>query len=114
MAETEAKANAAQGEFVDVGAAIQTADETCTQAKKLDHQASIAERDANVRIGGGFGRAASLRTKEMLILDDAIKAIIAIGVTDDIKEAILKSARAFRKLNGRLPAGISIELNRTL
>lgn len=114
QAETEARENAAQGEFVDVGAAIQAADETFAVAKKLDHQASIAERDANVRIGGGFGRVASLRTKETLILDDALKAIIAIGVTDDIKEAILKSARAFRKLHGHLPAGISLEQNRTL
>lgn len=114
QAETEAKENAAQGEFVDVGAAIQAADETFTEAKKLDHQAVIAERDANVRIGCGFGRVASLRTKETLVLEDALKAIVAIGVTDDIRDAILKSARAYRKLNGCLPAGIAIEQTRTL
>jgi hypothetical protein len=113
-AENEARENAAQGEFVDIGAAMETADAAFSQAKTLDHQASIAERDAHVRIGGGFGRVATLRSKETLILDDAVKALISIGVTGDIREALLKGARAFRKLHGKLPAGISSDQTRAL
>lgn len=114
-AESEARDNASHGECVDIGAAIELADSTFAKAKKLDHQASIAERDANVRIGSaGLGRVASLKTKETLILQDPLKAIISIGVTQDIKEAILKSARAYRKLHNKLPAGIKIEQTRSL
>jgi hypothetical protein len=48
-----------------------------------------------------------MRRTETLVLDDAAAAIAAIGVTDKIKDAILSSARDYRKLHGSLPAGVS-------
>lgn len=114
-AEREARENASMGEIgVDVGEAIQQADDAFDDAQRMAREAARAERDANVRIGGGFGRVASLRTKETLVVVDAAKAIKAIGLTDKIKDAILSSARDYRKLKGELPKGIIAETERAL
>lgn len=107
-AEAEARENASVGEIgADIGAAISEADAKFAEYEKAQREAARAERDAHVRVGGGFGRVASLRTKETLVLDDALKAIKAIGVTEKIKDAIISSARDYRKLKGELPKGIS-------
>lgn len=104
--EREAIDNAAVGECADVGAAIEDADSAFNDFAKADRTATRAERDMHVKIGGGFRRAASLRTVETLVLVDPFQAIKAIGTTAKIREAILSSARDYRKLNGELPAGV--------
>jgi hypothetical protein len=106
--ESDAKAMADVGICdINVAAAIAQADSTFGQFKKADRAAVRAEASIPVRLNGGFGRAVSMRKSETLILDDAVAAIAAIGLTDTIKDAILSSARAYRKLNGNLPAGVS-------
>lgn len=113
--EREAKDNAAQGEVgVDVVAATTEADQAYSRFKRADHAAAIAAKDSTVRIGTGWGRAASLRTKETLVLNDPVKAIFAIGVTDGIREAILTAARAYRKEHGSLPEGVEAQIDRSM
>lgn len=114
-AEAEAKENASLGEVgVDVGTAIEVADTTFDQFQRANRVAELAERDAHVRIGGGFGRVSTLRTKETLILEDATKALAAIGITDKIREAILSGARDYRKLKGQLPDGVQATTERVI
>lgn len=104
--EHEAIDNAAVGEYTDVGGAIEQADKAFNNFAKADRAAMRAERDMHVKIGGGFRRAASFRTVETLVLVDPFAAIKVIGTTAKIREAIISSARDFRKLNGTLPAGV--------
>jgi hypothetical protein len=59
------------------------------------------------RIGNGSGKALGMRTEKTLVLESYSKAIKAIGPTPTIEEAILTAARAYRKLHGRLPEGVS-------
>ena len=112
--EHDAKDSASQGEVgVDVGQAIVEADDAFADADRLARDAARAERNVPVRIGGGFsGRALVMRTTETLILDDAIAAINAIGVTDKIRDAILSGARDYRRLKGELPVGVSSDRKR--
>lgn len=111
--EREAIDNAKAGELgVDVTQAVVEADSRFTEFEKADRAAARAEREMHVKIGGGWQRSVSLRTKETLILDDAIQAINAIGVSDGIRDAILSAARDYRKRTGSLPAGVSAATER--
>jgi hypothetical protein len=113
--EREAAAEAAAGVCdVDIAAATEHANEAFAQFKKADRIAQRTERDTTVRIGGGFGRVSTLRTAEILIITDWRAAIEDIGLTQDIADAILKGARAYRKENGELPNGISRETERRI
>ena len=94
------------GAVVDVGAAIVEADKAFGAFKKADRAAGRAAKQTKARFNGGFGRAVSMRETETLILDDAVAAIKAMGVTEKIMEAILSSARDHRKFTGNLPAGV--------
>ena len=106
--EKEAIEGAAVGEVTDVGGFIVEADAAFNQFQKADRAVAIAERDVPVRISSMMGgRALSMRTTEILLLDDPIKAIRAIGITEKIRDAILSSARDYRKLKGELPKGVS-------
>lgn len=106
--ESEAKACADVGECdVNVAAAIVNADRAFDAFKRTDREAARAERETTVRLNGGFGRAVSMRKSETLVIDDVAAAIAAVGLTEAISDAILVSARAYRKLNGKLPAGVS-------
>jgi hypothetical protein len=113
--EQEAKDNAKQGE-VDAGVAeaILEADRKFAEAQKADRQARVAERDEKVRIGGGTGRSLGMRTITTLTLDDPLKAVLEMGVSEKTRESILSDARAYRKLNGRWPAGVSAVETQTL
>lgn len=112
-AEQQGLADAALGELgVDIAQATQDADQAFADYEKASRVAAIAEKDSHVRLGGGFSRAIGLRTKEILIVSDAMKALAAIGVTDKISEAILAGARAYKKLHGRYPAGITVREER--
>jgi hypothetical protein len=118
--EAEAKENAAEGEFTDVGAATAEADARFDEFKRADRAARIAERDANVRIGDGFGRSLSRRTTETLQVDDPVKALRALmkerggALPEKIGDAIKSAARDYRKAKGELPPGVSSIATRSL
>ena len=105
-AEQQAMLEADCGAVVDVGAAIVGADKAFSNFKKADRAAGRAAKNTKARFNGGFGRAVSMRETETLVLDDAVAAIKAMGVTEKIMEAILSSARDHRKFTGALPAGV--------
>jgi hypothetical protein len=119
-AEIEAKENAAEGEFTDVGAATAEADARFDEFKRADRAAHIAARDANVRIGDGFGRSLSRRTNETLQIDDPVKVLRALmkerggAVPEKIADAIKSAARDYRKAKGDLPPGVSSVVTRSL
>lgn len=113
--EREAIDNAAKGELgVDVTQVVVEADNRFAEFQKADREAARAERDSHVKLGGGFGRAAALRTKETLVLVSYAKAIKTIGPNEKIREAILSAARDYRKEKGYLPEGVEAELARAL
>ena len=99
---------------VDIAGATREADQAFAEYEKASRFAARAERETKVKVGGGFSRAVSLKTKEVLILVDANAAIAEMGVTDDIREAILKSARAYRKITEELPDGVAIQTERKI
>ena len=114
-AEREVKQNASLGEITNVAAAIVEADQAFSRFSQADRAASIAERDTHVRLPSQLGgKALGLRTKETLILESAIVAIQATGITPQIEEAVLTAARAFRKLHGELPPGVRAETTRSI
>jgi hypothetical protein len=106
--------NSLSGELgVDIAGAITEADQRFAEFTKAAHQAAIAERETKVRIGGGFRRALSLRDKDTIVVEDPIEAIKDIGLTNEIiLEAIRKSARAYKKVFGRFPKGITVYTER--
>jgi ABC-type lipoprotein release transport system permease subunit len=114
-AEQEALANAAVGEAdVDVAAVTEAADTAFSAFKQADHKAAIATKDAHVKLGGGFARSLSLRTKETLTVTDAVAAVQQMGATEQITAAILTSARAFREAVGELPDGVEATTTREI
>lgn len=105
--EQDAIGSASSGELgVDIAAHVVEADNAFRDFEKAQRAAALAEKETKVRIGGGFQRAAGLRQKEKLIVVNAQFALDEMGATEDIKEAMIKSARAFRKATGDLPGGI--------
>lgn len=113
--ELAALSDAAVGEIgVDVAAVTKEADAAFETFERQSRFADRAERDTKVKIGGGFAASVGLRNSEVLQVDDALKAIVVMGTTDRIREAILTEARAYRKANGRLPDGISAATERKL
>lgn len=105
--ERERLDDAAKGEVgVNVAEVIADADEAFEAYSKARREEEIARSNMHVKIGGGFSRAIGMRKTETLQVIKVHEAIVEIGLTEDIREAVLKSARAFRKLHGRLPNGI--------
>lgn len=114
-AERKALENASVGEIdIDVAEVTKEADESFATFQRASRFADRAEKDTHVKLGGGFAQAVSLRTAETLNLDDALKALVVIGVTDKIRDAILSAARDYRKLHGKLPDGVSSTKERKL
>lgn len=110
-----AKENAAAGELdIDVAEVTKEADTAFSEFEKASRFADRAERDTKVKLGGGFGRAASLRTVETLHLDSYNLALKSIGPHPKIEEAILLAAREYRKTHGALPPGVSATQERKL
>jgi hypothetical protein len=106
--EREAKEAASVGEVVDVGRAVAEADDAFRGYESSVREAARAEREAErVKVGGGYRRAISLRTKEVLVLHNWQKAIDEMGLSEALIESILKEARAFRKATGHLPEGVT-------
>ena len=118
--EDEARENAAEGEFTDVGLAILDTDAKMAEAAAATRAAQLAERDTRVRVGGGMGKALGLRSKESLTIVDAPKALKAIikaadgAIPEKIADAIITAARDYRKLKGKLPDGITASTERGL
>jgi hypothetical protein len=117
-AEKDAKSGATFGEVTDVAAKIVEADQAFSRFTQADRAASLAERETSVRLPSQRGgKALSLRTKEILFLDDpraAVDAICAAMPLDGLHDAILSAARAYRKQTGRLPPGVRAEHTRSI
>jgi hypothetical protein len=112
--EKEALDNAREGEIgVDILAAQQHADMAFSAFGRADRAAAIAAKD-KFRTAVGVGRVIALRDKEILTVNDAVKALIAIGNNDNLNEAILTEARKYRREKGRLPDGVTSTINRVL
>lgn len=106
--EREARDNASVGDFdADVAATIAEADAKAAEAKRLARGAAVAERDADrVRLGGGFQRAAGLRTVKTIVIDDPAKVVAAVWEgSEKLRDAMVTAARGYQKLHKRLPAG---------
>ena len=113
--EQEAKEEAATGVLdIDIHAATVEADRAFEAFTRSDRDAARAERETRVKLGGGFNRALSLRARETLIVDDPVAAVTVMGWNDDMIGAIIKAAKAYRKLTGDLPRGVRSEKDRTL
>lgn len=112
--EREAKENASLGEVVNVSAAIVEADQAFDQFTKTGREAARAEKDVPVRLGTDLGRTVSMKTKETLLVENWQQAIEAMGLTDNIRDAILTAARAYRKLHDKLPAGVTSQTERSI
>jgi hypothetical protein len=105
--ELEQLDNASKGEVgINVAEVIGDADEAYEAYCKAERQAEIAQKDTRVKVGGGFSRAIGMRKTETLTVQDATLAVSVMGLTPDIEEAILKSAKAWRKVHGKLPNGV--------
>lgn len=113
--ERERLENARMGEVgIDIAATVQQADEAFEAFERAEREAIRAQEATHVKIGGGFSRAISIREREVLDVDDAAAAIQDMGLTDGVRTAILTSARSFRRLNNRLPNGISATIKRNV
>lgn len=105
--EKEKLADASAGELdVNVAELTQAANNAFDEAKLAIRQAARAEREANVKIGGGFTRSLGLRKRKELRIVDVIEALDDLVIPGIIEEAILKAARAYKRANGKLPRGI--------
>lgn len=113
--EQERLDDAAKGEIgVDVAKVMSDADDAFKEYEKFARQAVLAEKETRVKIGGGLSRAIGVKEREVLSVKEPFLAIMMMGVTPDIQEAILKSARAWRKVHGKLPDGIDVTMERHL
>ena len=105
--------NAKLGELgVDIAAAVKDADTAFEEYEKAARAALRAEAETHVKIAGGFNRAITIREKEVLEVENAFEALNDMGLTENVRLAILTAARAFRKLKGTLPAGIRVTIER--
>jgi len=112
--EKQAIDDASVGVITDVVGATAEADEKFKEYQKASRRADVAEKDSRVKLGGGIGRALSLRDKEILVVVNAVSAVGVIGMTPDIEAAILKGARAYRYIHGELPDGIEYKIERSV
>lgn len=113
--EREAAQDAAQGVCdVDFAGATEQADTAFSDFQRASRLAARAQRDTKVRIVGGANNAISLRNHEILTVTDWKAAIEEMGLTDDIRDAILKSARSYKRNFNELPAGITSTFDRSL
>lgn len=113
--EQDAIAGADVGECTDVGGAIEEADAAFGDFQKATREAARAELHVPVRIRSVMGgRALSMRTHEVLTITDPHKAIIAMGMTDELADALKKAARKFREAYDMLPDGVTSTQERSL
>lgn len=105
--ERDAIENARAGEIgVNIAIAVEDAETAFKAFEQAERVAEIAHVDTRFKIGGGFQKPIGLRTKRVLSLIDLDAAIKDIGLTEGIREAVLSSARDFKKLRGVYPKGV--------
>lgn len=113
--ERERLADAAAGELdIDVSGVTREADKAFGEYQKAERQAAIAEKETKVKITGGFSRAIGLKTETTLVVSDIMAAVAAMKTSEHIIEAVLKSARAYKKVVGEYPPGITTETERKI
>jgi len=113
--EAAAIAGADVGELTDVGGAIVEADGAFRNFQKADRAAATAERNVPVRIASIMGgKALSMRTVEVIIVEDACAAITAMGLSSDLKKQVVKDAKRYREATGELPDGVKSTYERSL
>lgn len=114
-AEIEAKANSSLGEVVELAERVVEADQAFNEFQRADRAAAVAERETRVRLPSQLGgRALSMRTTEVLKVNDAVEAARYVGDHPKVIEAILTAARDYRKQVGVLPAGVSATHTRSI
>ncbi len=114
--EREAKENADAGEVgIEIGKWVTEANEAFTEAMAAQREAARANREAEqTKLAGGFGRSIGVRHVRVLELADWNAAIVSMGLTDNVREAILTSARAFYSATGDWPDGVTETFERKL
>lgn len=111
--ESGARSDASSGVLgIDIAVAQEERRRTSAEAERAARQAALAEKESHVKIGGGFRRASSLRSTEVPCIVDALQVIEEVGITQDIEVALIKAARAFKRLHGRFPRGITVTIER--
>jgi len=109
----EADENAEAGEVgVDLVSATTDEQAAFAAAARAARNADRADRNIGVRLPTGLGRATSLRSYEVLTVTDPVAAVTEIGLTPEISAALITASKAYRKLKGRLPAGIATATER--
>lgn len=114
----DAVACAEVGELCDVGSAIADADAAIKAAGKADRAAARAERESTVRIGSMMGgRALAARTTTKLrtrSVEDACKALRAIGLTPEVDAFVCSLARKYEKQMDEWPDWIEVTVERSI
>lgn len=113
--EKEVHENAAQGEIgLDIKEATEQADAAFADFQRASRFARQAEKETKVKVAGGFGRSLSIKNREVLIVKNWNKAIVNVGLTDAIRDAILTASRNFRQEYGMLPDGVESTYERSV
>jgi hypothetical protein len=106
----EARENQSVGEVgVDVVEAEMEARRLADEAVRADRIAARADRDAGmVRVAAPGERALVLgREVEQFVVTDMDAALKKLGPVEDIVLAVIRAAKQYRKIHGRLPPGVS-------
>lgn len=106
------------GECADAGAAIVEADQRFAEFQKADRAAATAAKNVPVRIGSIMGgKSLAMRSNppklSVASVDDACKAIRAMGITEALADAICTAARAYHRAHEEYPPGITTTYERS-
>jgi hypothetical protein len=105
--EQDALGSVDSGELgVDIQAVVVEADDAFARYERAAREAARAERETKVKIGGGFRRSLGLRRTADIQVVDAVAAIRAVGLSDSIRDAIIKAARVYHREIGEYPPGV--------
>lgn len=116
-AEREAMQSANQGELgIGIDEKVAEADRRFADYGIAARQAARAEKETKVKISGGFSRAISLRSEEILTVADPVAVLVAIMIkiplTEGLREALKTAARIYKKAYGAYPPGIEVKTER--
>jgi hypothetical protein len=100
---------------IDIAAVHADANKAMKASDRADREAARAERNTTFRVRTAPGeRATSMRSREELTLSDPVAALTAMGITESVREAILKDARQWKRLKGEYPPGVIVNIVRSL
>lgn len=97
---------------VDVAAEHAKVNQAYKDLDRAIRQAEFAGKETKVKVGGGFRRASSLRNTEVIYVSNAGQVLDEVGVTEGITAELLKAARAYKRLHGHYPNGITVTIER--